>query len=274
MNRSFIVTAILICTFISACSATNIELDNTPIQTDTENTITIYAASSLTDAFSEIGKRFEAENPGTKIVFNFAGSQQLAQQLGQGAPADIFISADQDQMRMVIASERVKSENVKVLVGNKLAIVLAADNHANIRRLIDLARPGVKLIIADKEVPLGNYTLDFLKKASQDAAFGQEYKQNVLNNVISYEQSARVVYNKIMQGEADIGIIYASDVNEQNQEQALTLPIPDPLNVNVSYYIAPLNNNHNAELSAKFLSYALSMEVQDIMASYGFQPVY
>ena len=274
MNRSFIVTAILICTFISACSAINTKPDNTPIETNTENTITIYAASSLTDAFSEIGKRFEADHPGTEVIFNFAGSQQLAQQLGQGAPADIFVSADQDQMQMVIASDRVKPENVKVLVGNKLAIVLPADNQANIRRLIDLARPGVKIIIADKEVPLGNYTLDFLEKASQDAAFGQEYKQNVLNNVISYEKSALAVYNEILRGEADIGIIYASEVNEQNQEQVLTLPIPEPLNVNVSYYIAPLNNSHNAELSGKFLSYALSMEVQDIMASYGFQPVY
>ena len=126
----------------------------------------------MTAAFNEIGKAFEAKNPGTTVTFNFAGSQQLAQQINSAAPADVFASANQTQMDAVVKGGRIDQGASKPFANNRLVVIFPKANPAGIQTLQDLAKPGVKLILADKAVPVGQYALNFLDNAAKDATFG------------------------------------------------------------------------------------------------------
>ena len=237
------------------------------------HSLTVFAAASLTEAFTEIGEAFKDGHPGTEITFNFAGSQQLVQQLAQGAPADVFASANQAQMEAAITSRRVSSNRVQAFAGNRLVVIYPASNPAGLARLQNLANPGLKLVLADKEVPAGDYSLQFLKKASQDAGFEAGFTQKALSNVVSYEENVRAVYSKVTLGEADAGIVYATDLPKGNPDGVGVLEIPDALNVNAEYPIAPIQESLNAELADAFIDFVLSPPGQEILAQYGFSPV-
>ncbi|MFN8497027.1 MAG: molybdate ABC transporter substrate-binding protein [Anaerolineae bacterium] len=234
--------------------------------------ITVFAAASLTEAFREIGANFEKANPGAKVAFNFAGSQQLAQQIAQGAPADVFASAAKKQMDDVITASSVISGTERGFVRNRLVTIYPIDNRAGIKTLQDLAKPGSKVVLAAKEVPVGQYALAFLDKASQDPAFGAGFKGAVLKNTISYEQDVKAVLGKIMLDEADAGIVYATDVTPAAAAKVGRIEIPDALNTIASYYIAPVNASKNPDLAAAFMTYVLSPDGQTVLAKYGFTP--
>ncbi len=182
-------------------------------------TLTVFAAASLTDPFTEIAQRFEAEHRGVKVVLNLAASQQLSQQLGQGAPADIFASASTKEMDNAIQARRVAGGSQQTFAHNKLVVIYPRDNPAGLGELQDLANPGLKLVLAAKEVPVGKYGLDFLDKASQDAAFGAAFKDDVLKNVVSYEENVKAVLTKIVLGEGDAGIVYLTDISSGERRQ-------------------------------------------------------
>lgn len=232
--------------------------------------ITVYAAASLRDAFSEIGKQFERNTPGTRVNFNFAGSQQLAEQIKQGAPADVFASANARQMNDVITSGRVTSGTQATFAQNRLVVVIAQSAPASLKSLNDLATPGLKLVLAAKAVPAGQYSLDFLNKASGKPEFGKAFSQTVLANVVSYEEDVRAVFGKISLGEADAGIVYSSDVVADKKNTVRTIAIPDELNMLATYPIAPLNDSRNAALAKQFIDYVLSKDGQAILERYGF----
>ena len=235
-------------------------------------TLNVFAAASLTNAFGEIGANFTAANPGVAVVFNFAGSNQLATQIGEGAPADVFASANGTQMNVAIESGRVISGTQRTFVRNRLVIATPADNPAGLTGVQDLATPGVKLLFAAKEVPVGQYALDFLDKAEADGALGAGYKAAVLDNVVSYEQNVRAVLTKISLGEADAGIIYSSDVAANTTSEVTQIEIPDQFNTVVSYPIAPLRDSPNLEIAQQFIDYILAPEGQQVLAAYGFMP--
>jgi molybdate transport system substrate-binding protein len=245
---------------------------NQPIPTK-PTTINIAAASSLSGAFQELGSQFEEIHPDTKVEFTFAGSQQLAQQLSQGAPADVFASANQKQMDFVVQAGRIQKTSVKQFVKNRLVVVLPRNNPANINKLNDLARPDTKLILAAKEVPVGQYTLDFLDKASASGSYGSDYKERVLANVVSYENNVRSVLVKVTLGEGDAGIVYASDVTGPDANQIEQLAIPDVVNVIASYPIAPVQDSANSKLAQEYVDLVLSPRGQAVMKKYGFIPV-
>jgi molybdate transport system substrate-binding protein len=232
--------------------------------------LNVFAAASLVEAFTDLGQRFDNANPGTKITFSFAGSQQLAQQIQQAAPTDIFASANMAQMVIAIKSGRIVSGTEQVLVRNRLVVVYPTDNPAHIASLQDLAKPGVRLILAAKEVPVGQYGLDFLDKAGHDPAFGPDYKANVLKNVVSYEQNVRAVLSKVDLGEADAGIVYSTDASSDKSGKTARLDIPDALNSIAVYPIAALNDSPQPELAKAFVDYTLSPAGQDVLSSYGF----
>lgn len=155
--------------------------------------LNVFAAASLTEAFNEMGQTFSAEHSGVTLTFNFAGSQQLAQQLGQAAPADVFASANKKQMEVAIEAGRIISGTQKTFVHNRLVVIYPNDNPTGLTQLQDLAKPGLKLILAAKEVPVGQYSLDFLGKAITDTAFSPTYMDDVLKNVVSYEENALIL---------------------------------------------------------------------------------
>lgn len=234
--------------------------------------LTVFAAASLTDAFKEISTQFAAANTGATVTFNFAGSDQLATQIGQGAPADVFASANKKQMDVVIKAGDIISGTERTFVRNRLVVVYPQENPAKLQALGDLANPGVKLVLANKSVPVGGYALDFLAKASKLPEYTDTFSPTVLANVVSYEENVKAVLSKITLGEADAGIVYTTDAATVKDGSVSTLEIPDNLNTIASYPIAATKNPANAELAKKFVDYVLSAEGQQILVKYGFIP--
>jgi molybdate transport system substrate-binding protein len=244
-----------------------------PTQTTSSGkTLTVLAAASLTESFTELGKMFETQNPGVKVSFSFAGSQQLAQQLGQGAEADVFASASKKYMDTAVEAKRVNSDDAKTFVKNRLVVIFPKDNPAGLTELKDLAKPGLKLDLADQSVPVGQYSLDFLDKAVQDPGFDPQFKDNVIKNVVSYEDNVKAVLTKVSLGEADAGIVYVTDITPDAADKVGKLDIPDALNTIATYPIAPISDSKNPDLAKAFVALVLSPEGQQIMAKYGFIP--
>jgi len=236
-------------------------------------TMTVLAAASLIESFTELGKMFETQNPGVKVSFNFAGSQQLAQQLDQGAGADVFASASPKYMDAAVTSKRVNKVDAKTFVKNRLVVIFPKDNPAGLKALTDLANPGLKLDLADKSVPVGQYALDFLDKAVKDPGFDPQFKVNVVKNVVSYEDNVKSVLTKVSLGEVDAGIVYVTDITAAAAAKVGKLDIPDALNIIATYPIAPISDSKNADLAKAFVTLVLSPDWQAIMAKYGFIPV-
>lgn len=234
--------------------------------------IVVFAAASLTESFTEIGSAFEAAHPGTTVTFNFAGSQQLAQQLGQGAPADVFASANMKQMGVAIESGRVISETQHIFAHNRLVVVVSNDSPVPVTRLEDLATPDLKLILAAQEVPVGGYSHDFLDKAATDETLGAAYKAALLDNVVSYEQTVKAVLTKVVLGEGDAGIVYSSDITSDAADHITTIAIPDHLNTIATYPIAAVNDSANPAAAQAFIAYVRSPDGQAVLESYGFLP--
>ncbi len=257
---------IFIATQLIACSSQATMLQTQPVE------LTISAASSLTDPFTQIGKQFEATNPGVKVVFNFAGSDKLAQQINEGAPVDIFASANKTQMANVISGGRVISGTQQIFARNRLVVIYPKTNRAGIKTLSDLARPGLKIVLANPSVPIGSYSLNFLGKASLLPEYTNSYSQSVIANVVSYEENVRAVLGKVALDEADAGIVYTTDITKESAQNLATIEIPDALNTIASYPIATIRDRPNVAVAQRFMAYVLSAEGQQTLAQYGFIP--
>jgi molybdate transport system substrate-binding protein len=238
-----------------------------------ERTLTVLAAASLTESFTELGKLFESQNPGVTVAFSFAGSQALAQQLGQGAEADVFASANNKYMEATVEAKRVNKDEVKTFVTNRLVVIFPKDNPAGLNELKDLAKAGLKLDLADPSVPVGQYTVSFLDKAIEAPEFEPHFKEDVLDNVVSYEDNVKAVVTKVSLGEADAGIVYVTDITADAADKVDKLDIPDALNTIATYPIAPISNSKNPDLARAFVALVLSPQGQGVMAKYGFIPV-
>jgi molybdate transport system substrate-binding protein len=234
--------------------------------------LTIFTAASLTEAFKEMGANIEQANPGTKVIFNFAGSPTLRTQLAQGARADVFASADEPNMQGAQKEGTIASEP-RLFVRNQLVTIVPAANPAQVMRLQDLAKPGVKLVLTNKEVPVGNYSRQALAKMNQDAAFGSEFATRVLANLVSEETNVKQVVAKVQLGEAHAGIVYSSDVTPAVRGAVQVLTIPDPFNVIAHYPIAVVRDAPNAAGARAFIDYVLSPAGQAILTKHGFLAV-
>ena len=241
-----------------------------PAQARQEQRLTIFAAASLTDAFNEIGEQFKLQNPEVTLEFNYGGSQQLRTQLEQGAVVDVFASANTKEMNGAIQSDLVVSGTQKTFVRNRLAVIVPKDNPGSINELKDLAKPGLKIVLAAPSVPVGGYSLTALDKMNVD--FGATFSQTVLSNVVSYEDNVKQVVAKVQLGEGDAGIVYSSDVTPDAAEKVTKIDIPDKYNVLATYPIAVLKDAPQVDLAAKFVDYVLSADGQAILKKWGFIP--
>ncbi len=234
--------------------------------------LTVFAAASLTDAFESIADAFEAENPNVEVLYNFGGSSTLATQLVQGAPADIFASANDAQMQVAIDSGRIAGEPV-TFARNRLVLIVPAGNPADIGSLHDLANPNINLILATPDVPVRTYTDAMFERMANDPDYGEDFRNAVLANLVSEEPNVRQVTAKVALGEADAGIVYLSDVTPDIADAVHALAIPDAFNTIASYPIAITDDTSQPELAQAFIDFVLSNAGQDILVSWNFVSV-
>jgi molybdate transport system substrate-binding protein len=218
------------------------------------NEIKVFAAASLTAAFNELGPQFTAAN-GTKVTFNFAGSQALATQIQQGAPADVFASADTANMDK--AEDLVGTP--QVFASNLLQIVVEKGNPKGVKGLGDLGGGDRKVVLAAPEVPVGKYAQQALDQAG------------VTVEPVSQEDNVKAVVTKVSLGEADAGIVYATDVTAGGDEVE-GVDIPEQQNVVATYPIATVEASGNQAKARAFMDLVLSAQGQQVLHRYGFLP--
>ncbi len=219
--------------------------------------LTVFAAASLQPPFDKIGaKLLSTQNIAT--TFSYAGTQTLTTQLTQGAPADVFASADVAHMTTVQSAGLLHSQSV-LFAHNRLEIAVAKGNPKGIHSLADLARSGLVVVLADPSVPAGKYSAQALAKAG------------VTVRPASLEQQVTGVLSKVALGEADAGIVYHSDIVTSGQVDGVV--IPDTQNVIADYPIAVLASAQNQAGAVAFVDFVLSTEGQSILTSAGFQGV-
>lgn len=225
--------------------------------------LTVFAASSLTEAFSDIARAFEAQHDGVKVLLNFDGSSTLALQISQGAPADIFASANETQMDKLL--EEGLAEAAKIFARNQLVIISPEDS--SLDSVDDLAQKGLLLVLASPEVPVGNYAREVLQKLNE--VYGADFAERVLANLVSQEPNVRQVTAKVELGEADAAIVYTTDAAVNSHIKVIEIP-PDS-NVLASYPVAVLKESKQPTLAQAFVDFVLSEEGQTMLVARGFQ---
>lgn len=230
-------------------------------------TVTVFAASSLTDAFSTLKPVFEATNPGHRVRFNFGPSSVLRTQVQQGAPVDVFASADWAQMQPLVDGKQVHAP--QTFARNRLVLVVPARNPGSVRSLRDLARPGLRVITTGEAVPIGRYTQEMLGKLSRMSGYGRDFAARVNANVVSREANVRTLVAKIELGEADAAVVYESDARLSRRLRAL--PIPLAANVTAEYPIAVVASARDRAGAEAFVRLVRSSRGRDVLRRFGFR---
>ncbi len=234
--------------------------------------VIVFAAASLAEPFADLARVFEAAHPGTQVRASYLGSQQLAGQLAQGAPCDVFAAADSRSMDAAKAAGRIAGEPA-VFARNRLVVIVPRTNPARIGRLQDLARHGVKFVIGAESVPVGHYSRAMLANLAKSPAFGGDFARRALANVVSEEENVKAVVSKVQLGEADAGVCYRSDVTYAVARYVTQLAIPDEANVLASYPIAAVTPPaSSAELARAFVDLVRSPAGQKALAAHGLIP--
>jgi len=228
--------------------------------------LTVFAAASLSDAFTELGKAFDASS-GNKTTFSFAGSQALRTQLENGAKADVYASANDAQYTPLVSRNLLPAG--LPFVRNKLTLIAPKNNPA-LRTLNDLTRPGLKLVIADRAVPAGDYTRRMLTAMDKAGTYGKDFSARTLKNVVSEETNVRQVALKVQLGEADAAVVYASDVTPALRPLVRVVALPGRFNQSATYPIGVVKGSASPEAAAAFVAYVQSAAGQRILKKWGF----
>lgn len=216
-------------------------------------TLTVFAAASLTDTFTEIGKKFEKAHPGVTVKLSFGGSSDLVSQIQSGAPADVFASADTTNMDK-LGDDAVDPQDFAT---NVLEIATPPGNPAKITSFQDLGKPGVKVVVCAAEVPCGSATQQM------------EQKTGVTIKPVSEEQSVTDVLGKVTSGEADAGVVYVTDVTAAG-DKVTGVQFPESSQVVNTYPIATVKGSKQADLGKEFVSFVVGSDGQQVLADAGF----
>jgi molybdate transport system substrate-binding protein len=263
------ILVVLVVAGLLAAGCTNIAASSGTPQT----TLTVFTAASLTGAFTDIGNAYEEQHPDVKVDLVFDGTQALRTQVEQGASPDVFVSANTKHMDALKDEGFMENATVVYFLENNMAVIVPADNPANITGLSDLAKPGVKLVIGTKDVPFGSYTRQVLDKMAADPQYGQDYKDGVMANVISEETAVSSVLPKLTLGEADAAFVYKSDVQPGDRDKVLRIEIPAKYNVVARYPLGILAESSQKDAAAGFIGYVTGPEGGAILEEYGFDPI-
>lgn len=251
----------------SACGSDGSQADASPSPGAVQGEIVVFAASSLTDAFKEAEAKFQENNPQAKVTFSFASSSALAAQINEGAPADVFASADILQMNVVTAKGNASDP---VVFATNLPTVIVPKGGSPVAAFADLAKPGVRLVLAGPEVPIGKYSREILANASNASrGLPADFSDKVLANLKSNEANVRAVLTKVQLGEADAGIVYKTDAALAADDVKL-VEIPTAYNVTARYPVAVTKSAKNPAGAQAWVAFIASPDGQAIMSKYGF----
>jgi len=217
--------------------------------------ITVFAAASLKEAFTTLGKQFEAAHPGTKVVFSFGASSMLAQQIGQGAPADVFASASTKNMDQVVSGGSASSP--VSFVKNAMEIAVPPANPAHVSSVGDLAKKDVKVALCQAAVPCGATALEVFRKAG------------VTVTPVTQEADVKATLSKVELGEVDAGVVYVTDVRAAGHKVE-GIAIPADVNASTTYPIAALTASKHAATARAFVDYVLSADGLAVLTAAGF----
>jgi molybdate transport system substrate-binding protein len=218
-------------------------------------TINVFAAASLQEAFTKLGAQFEAAHSGTKVVFNFGPSSGLSEQIGQGAPADVFASASNKNMDTVVSGGGATTPTN--FVANKMEIAVPPKNPAHIATVADLAKKGVKVALCQAEVPCGATAIQVFNNAK------------VKVTPVTQEVDVKSTLSKVTLGEVDAGVVYVTDVRAAGSD-VKGITIPDDVNASTTYPIAALTGSENKGTAKAFVDYVLSADGASVLTAAGF----
>jgi molybdate transport system substrate-binding protein len=222
--------------------------------------LTVFAASSLTDAFTEIGAAFHAANPDVDVTFSFGGSSDLVAQLAEGAPADVLATADEATMAAAVGNGSVDGaagEMPLVFALNTLGIIVEAGNPNAVTDIADLADPDLLVVLCAETVPCGKGAAAVLASAG------------VSVNAVSFEEKVKGVVTKVTSGEADAGIVFVTDIAAAG-DAASGIEIPADLNVINSYALAVATEAANRGAAEEFAAFVASAQARAILEAHGF----
>ncbi len=250
------VTAVLLVATSAACGSAGSAGGGSSGSTRKSTTLTVYAAASLTSTFTELGEKFEAEHQGVQVRLSFGGSSDLVAQIQQGAPADVFASADTKNMDKATQDDLVVGQPTD-FASNTLEIAVPPDNPAGVQSLQDLAKPGTKVVVCAAQVPCGA------------AALKVQSSSGVRIKPVSEEQSVTDVLNKVSTGEADAGLVYVTDVKAAG-DKVKGITFPESSTAVNHYPIAALTASKHKNLAQDFVALVSGAEGLKVLADAGF----
>ena len=231
--------------------------------------LTIYGAASLTAVLDKVKTVWQAANPGSTLTISTDSSSALETKIEQGAPADIFLSADTTNPQKLI-DNGFGAGSVTSFATNSLTIIVPTANTAGIKTPEDLAKAGIKIITCDDTVPIGRYAAQLVANLARQASFPTDYVAKYAANIVSKEANVSAVVSKIELGEGDAGIVYVTDAKASTKVR--TIAVPDGANVPAIYGGVVVKASTNVAAARAFLTWLTGADGQAVLASFGFQP--
>ncbi len=231
--------------------------------------LTVFAAASLKKAFAEVKAAYEPANPGVRLTMSFDASSALETQIEQGAPADVFASADTKNPQKLVDAGFATGP-VTSFAGNTLTVIVPTANPAGIAGPADLARAGVKVVAAGEAVPITTYADRLIANLAGQPGYPADYAAKVRANTVSREDNVAAVVSKVELGEGDAAIVYVSDA--RSSTRVTPLAVPDAANVPATYGAVTVKASKDPAAAAAFTTWLAGPEGQAILATYGFLP--
>ncbi len=265
-------TVLVLAVLLSGCTSPTPAPGTTPTPTPVPQTdITVFAAASLGSAFNQTIVQFELLHPEINVLPpNYGSSGTLQTNIEQGAKTDVFASAATSNMDALKSKNLMDNSTVVNFARNKLALIVPINNPANITGLTDLNKSGIKMIIGADSVPCGKYAVQMLQKLRNTSGYGSAYYDAAWANIKSRATDVSAIVASIALGEGDVGIVYASDVQEKYQNQVKIIAIPDALNVIATYPIGVTADSSHKDAAKAFIDFVMSPAGQAILAENDF----
>jgi molybdate transport system substrate-binding protein len=233
-------------------------------------TLTVLAAASLRDAFRAAATAYASTHPGIGLTFSFDASSALRAQVEQGAPVDVFASADVANPDQLVSAGRTIGPATP-FAGNRLALIVPTANPAGIAAPADLARPGVALLTASANVPIAIYAMRVIANLAADPGAPAGFAAAVERNIVSREDNAAAVVAKVVLGEADAAFVYATDARAAGAAVS-SIPLPDRVNVTAAYAAVVVRQAHDPAAAAAFVAWLAGPDGRAVLAPFGFVP--